>query len=245
MTGDYVITITFGEQAENHVGMQQIGNGLAKKGISMSELREFQQQYEGSTLIDLSYEGNEAGVLIISNFTSYVGIDLTELEEEQLGLLYDKKAHMYGRVVNKKARYNLCFGDISQEPDYENKKGRVVAFSDMSLLNKVRDYINSTMLNDRIRLYGESNYYYDLKKCGIGFHGDSERKMVFALRLGSSMPLYYRWYKNGECVSDKHKIDLNRGDLYIMSEKATGWDWKRKKILTLRHATGCAKFTDQ
>jgi hypothetical protein len=27
-----------------------------------------------------------------------------------------------------------------------------------------------------------------------------------------------------------------------MSEKAVGQDWKKKKICTLRHAAGCAKF---
>jgi hypothetical protein len=28
-----------------------------------------------------------------------------------------------------------------------------------------------------------------------------------------------------------------------MSEKAVGSDWKKKKIATIRHATGCEKFT--
>lgn len=28
-----------------------------------------------------------------------------------------------------------------------------------------------------------------------------------------------------------------------MSEKAVGSDWKKKNIATLRHATGCEKFT--
>ena len=32
--------------------------------------------------------------------------------------------------------------------------------------------------------------------------------------------------------------------LYIMSDKAVGYDWKSRNILTLRHAAGCAKFTN-
>ena len=28
-----------------------------------------------------------------------------------------------------------------------------------------------------------------------------------------------------------------------MSEKAVGTDWRKKKTYTLRHATGCIKFT--
>jgi hypothetical protein len=36
---------------------------------------------------------------------------------------------------------------------------------------------------------------------------------------------------------------LNHGDLYVMSEKAVGQDWKRKVIPTLRHAAGAKKYT--
>jgi hypothetical protein len=38
-------------------------------------------------------------------------------------------------------------------------------------------------------------------------------------------------------------ITLNAGDVYLMSEKAVGTDWRHTKdgILTLRHAAGCAK----
>lgn len=32
--------------------------------------------------------------------------------------------------------------------------------------------------------------------------------------------------------------------MYVMSEKAVGTDWKMSKIPTLRHATGCKKFTE-
>jgi hypothetical protein len=31
--------------------------------------------------------------------------------------------------------------------------------------------------------------------------------------------------------------------MYIMSEKAVGFDWLKKIKPTLRHSTGCAKFT--
>ena len=40
-------------------------------------------------------------------------------------------------------------------------------------------------------LKGEGNYYYDVKTCGIGFHGDSERRKVVAIRLGASIPMHY------------------------------------------------------
>ena len=39
------------------------------------------------------------------------------------------------------------------------------------------------------------------------------------------------------------KIELNDGDMYVMSEKSVGFDWLKKVVPTLRHATGCDKFT--
>jgi hypothetical protein len=31
--------------------------------------------------------------------------------------------------------------------------------------------------------------------------------------------------------------------MYVMSEKAVGTDWRKMNSITLRHATGAAKFT--
>ena len=35
---------------------------------------------------------------------------------------------------------------------------------------------------------------------------------------------------------------LNTGDIYIMSEKAVGSDWRKSSMYTLRHAAGCNKY---
>lgn len=40
------ITITFGEQSENHKGMQIIGNGLVDHGFSISELKNIKNNFE-------------------------------------------------------------------------------------------------------------------------------------------------------------------------------------------------------
>ena len=61
------------------------------------------------------------------------------------------------------------------------------------------------------------------------------------VRLGPGahgMPLKYQWYQNHRAVGRTGRIMLNPGDIYIMSEKAVGFDWKRSSILTLRHAAG-------
>ena len=60
------------------------------------------------------------------------------LFDELVSLEWDKKVLMYGRVVNKKARHNLCFSNFSQEADYENKKGTTFVIP----LIKYKNYIS-------------------------------------------------------------------------------------------------------
>jgi len=55
--------------------------------------------------------------------------------------------------------------------------------------------------------------------------------------------MHYQWFLRGVPVGDRIILPVDGGDIYVMSEKAVGTDWKKKKIFTLRHATGCEKFT--
>src|ERR1700743_588731 len=107
---------------------------------------------------------------------------------------------MYGRVVNKNAGHNLCFADYSREPNYEEGKGRIVNFADIPLTNIIRNKLPLFFGVKAENLVGEGNYYYDIKKCGIGFHGDSERKKVIAIRIGETFPLEFQWYQNCKTV---------------------------------------------
>ena len=88
--------------------------------------------------------------------------------DEQLNLEYDKKAFMYGRVVNKHARYNLCFDEIAQEPDYKNGKGRIISYTSLLELNKIREKCKTLFGKKFKNMKCKSNYYYDINKTGIG-----------------------------------------------------------------------------
>jgi alkylated DNA repair dioxygenase AlkB len=52
------------------------------------------------------------------------------------------------------------------------------------------------------------------------------------------MPLQYQWFLRGKPTGEPTRLELQHGDLYIMSEKATGNDWKKRVIPTLRHVAG-------
>lgn len=145
-------------------------------------------------------------------------------------------------MLNKRARWNLCFADEGSEADYENGQGRIIAFGDVPITNAIREELPKYLGEKARGLAAEGNYYYDAKKCYIGEHGDSERRKVVAVRLGETAPLYYRWYYRHEAVSDVMTLSLRHGDMYVMSEKAVGTDWKRSSIITLRHAAGSVKL---
>lgn len=250
-------TLTFGEVCENHVRNEQIGK-LADKGFSLGELENIKKHFDEKgcvtellNLNDLLFEDDpdkgqaeHAYVLVMRNG---LGNMLSEGEkqlffEEQNNLTKDTKVKMYGRVVNKHARHNLCFSDEGHGPDYENGMGTVVPFREVPSLMKVRELVHE--ITGKL-LFAEGNYYYNTQKCGIGYHGDAERRLVVGIRVGESMPLHFRWYKKSKVVSKTLKILLENGDMYVMGEKAVGFDWKLRSKYTLRHAAGCKKYVDE
>lgn len=118
----YACTLTFGERAENHAGMQLLGEEV-KDGFSISGLRLIRERFEAKgavcELIDLNTylpdemrkDAAEAAVLVIRNAFEVIsgtecGPDI--ILSEQFDLPKDTKAFMKGRVVNKIARHNLC-----------------------------------------------------------------------------------------------------------------------------------------
>lgn len=268
---DSAITITFCDRGENHVGNQQIGN-LATQGFTYNELKNIKDNLDKnnieSYLINLAQylpkeylstlpveQGNfvlpekfnennsiNAGVLVIKN-----GIDIfikphDLLWDELKQLTYDKYALMYGQVRKKHARHNLCFWDVDQTPDYASGKGTIVNFQNVPGLSHVRKYLPELVGSKGTNLAAEANFYHNINKCGIGYHGDAERKIVIGLRLGCNFPLCYYWYMGKNRISQRIDFDIKNGDMYIMDEKACGFDYKKRNIPTLRHAAGCNKY---
>ena len=174
------ITITFGDVAENHVGMQKLGSPAAA-GFTVAELEEVKESFEANgyacELVNLNdaLEPNDrkistkAAILIVRNFlkdkfqpTSEPENDIaSELLKEELMLNWDKKAKMYGRVVNKEVRWNLCYADEPQDPDYEIGKGRVVSWQQVPLLSHLRDLLPQYFGPKAANLVAEGNRYYD------------------------------------------------------------------------------------
>lgn len=221
-TGKERITITCGEQSENHVGMQINGSGLSTNGFSLDQLIEWKEKFEKldcvnceyiklNSYINYNYNENlvisddsddnqpisnlakkqdidDAVVLIIRNgVDALLNLNIdnnnisnnnnnryyssNEMFQESLKQKWDTKYFDQRRqkVLNKHARYNNCFGDIGQDADYINKKGTIIAYNDVPILSLWKKNLNSYICSDVLE--AEGNLYYDIDKCGIGFHG--------------------------------------------------------------------------
>lgn len=260
-------TITFGDVAENGPGMQHIGTASGV-GLMRDDLEKAKAKFEraGLTceLIDLRFEGwasealgqvpspvldswhdmDSACVLVVRGAAELLAGEggIKALTTEQESLEPDKKAWMRGRVVNKLARWNLCYADHAQEADLDNRKGTIVPFSQLPVLSTARANLARFFGDKGTNLNAELNVYYDVTKCGIGFHGDAERNVTIGIRLGVEIPFQYQWFLEGKPIGHRIDVKLNQGDMYAMGAKAVGTDWKRRKVPTLRHAAGAPKF---
>lgn len=254
------ITVTYSECVENHVGMQQLGNSdKATEGFSVEELVSAKEKFEVmgavcelhnlcDALIGTEYEGkaDPAFVLVVRNGVDILLAENEKTKEDMMTELtsfdWDTTAIMKGRLVNKKARHNVCFAEEKQAPDIENKKGTVIAFKDVVCTDIIRSKLGDIVGEKARALLAEGNKYTDVSSSGIGFHGDSERARVIAVRIGQSFPLHYSWFSRFSHIGHRVRLILNGGDLYIMSAKAVGRDWRCSSKLTLRHAAGAPKY---
>ena len=96
--------------------------------------------------------------------------------------------------MNKHARFNLCFAEEEQEADFANGKGTIVGYKDVPTLQYVRSQLPKYFGAKCEDLACEGNFYYDASKCGIGYHGDGERRLVIGARCGASIPLHFNWF---------------------------------------------------
>jgi hypothetical protein len=165
-----------------------------------------------------------------------------------------KEIKVRGKVMNKLARNNLCYvAGMNQNPDYIEGKGTIIDLNTKTTLNnevvKLRTTLQNALLeggsDSKVEInVVEGNRYYDLKKTGIGFHGDTERVVVICLTIGGGgcYPMRFQWFKDGMPIGNSIDLALNDGDVYVMSEKAVGADWKLRSKYTLRHSAGAEKY---
>jgi alkylated DNA repair dioxygenase AlkB len=262
---DVRYAITFGEVAILHVGSKEYGSGRRANGYSVQELHQIAENLNrihspdiakvisvSSALPDhLKDSSTDAAVLVIRRGAHIIGgICADSLLAEQRGVDYDKQFYDNRRkkTLHKRARYNIVFSsstdtDIPHSEDY--CQCSIASFNSLPNLSQFREGLVETLGETHAsNLEAEGNCYYN-KTSGIGFHGDSERKVVICLSLGKPTVLRYHWRLPGSSEHTLQPIDINigHGDVYVMSEKATGYDWRMRSKVRVVHAAGSSKYT--
>ena len=231
-----------------------VGDSIAPAGFTVNELTAIATKFKRAQLVLLhellpidKRAGNEAAVLLIKQGVQQIKFDPRALLAEQGTVDYDKMewSRRHGRAVNSLARHNIVFGPqrVEHGDDY---KHTVASWDEVPLLAQVRNALPAVFGPKARALNAEGNHYYNTKKCGIGFHGDAERKIVVCCSLGAPTTLRYYWRAPAAGGSDSPHADLQLedGDIYIMSEKASGFDFKKRSTYRLVHAAGSKKFIE-
>jgi hypothetical protein len=250
-------SLTVGNGGENHTGMEFIGSRRKKgEGWNLERLQHAKGILEDMFDLDVEiYNLNElldgveieeklqpeqAYFMLVKNFLApkvhkkY----LQELESYEWDAKYFDTRRQ--KVLNKHARTNVCYGSNSRNADFENKKGTIIGYDKSPLVYRLKQVVESLMQDKDLIV--EGNKYINVKKNGIGPHGDTERVIVACLRVGEDMPMKYGWFHKSNVVGKTLTVNVPGGSLYFMSEKAVGADWKSRSKYTLRHAAGAAKY---
>ena len=198
------VSLTLANRGENEKGMQIVG-GPPSQLVTTRMLHAAKLKWEVGTgrdgavqlyeaeLHDLSAKvdpalvercgGEDAAVLVLRNFAPrLIGDDACdqiehELETQLRDGKIDKQALMRGVVKNKNARWNNVMADFDQEPAYAEGRGTVVKIADYPFIHKLAQHAGM-WLQQGNPLVCEQNRYFDVKSCGIGFHGCALRNYL-------------------------------------------------------------------
>ena len=248
--------LTLGEQSEIHVGCQIYGDGLAANGFTVDELRGVAASFgENARVVDLTAAlpehlraGNEAGIIIIKGgVDAIMGVSgyAKAMFEEQESVEYDECYFDRRRQkkLNKVARHNAVFGDVHVAHSEDYQQSTVIAYDEVPLFKAFRERLPEVFGEKARRLESEGNHYYSAKS-GIGFHGDAERRKVICASLGTATVLHMYWRLPGSSNqgSEMLQFELEEGDVYAFSEKATGHDWRSSSKCRMVHGAGAKKY---
>ena len=265
--------ITFGETAILHVGGKELGGGKRDEGFTVPELEAIAAQIDAAggvtelyrqtdrLPLELQTAENQAATLVIRGGASFIaamgeaGTPEEERGESAADALYREQQEKasYDRrffdsrtkkTKNKQARYNTVFGPDDRPPNEDYSEYTICGFPRLPHLDRFRRRLPALLGPRAEGLNAEGNLYFH-GKAGIGYHGDAERKVVVCLSLGRESLLRYHWRLPGSSEHTLAPIDIRvgHGDVYIMSEKATGHDWRFRSRVRLVHAAGHSKYT--
>ena len=224
---------TVSPTAEHHAGMRIAGNldHTPISGETATTIFEWflSQGYEARNfnLAELSGVDHCGGVLHIKNgAAAFCDVDQMWSTFESLPMDSQYLDTRTGKVKNKHKRSNVNAGEEAEEANINEGIGTTVAFSSTPELKKVIQGLKQ-FGPDFQTLLAEGNYYHTPTKCGIGFHGDTERRWAMGVTMGKSRIIEFQAFVRSFPEGPPIRLTLDHGDIYLMYENGCGWDWKR------------------
>jgi len=234
---------------------------MAEEGFSAQYLRSacalLQQDGIDATIVDLVAEAVDKGttsewlcdlqgdtvVLVIRNGANALTNDpqmADKMLAEHQGLEYDTTTFLRKKVCVARSRRNLHFADKGRPVDMANGQNTVVPWSSVPANAECHRVLTELLGTTDVKS-AVANYYPDPANCGIGWHGDAERRQTIMVRLGAGSdvrPIYFLWCERGEGIAAPIAINLRHGDVMVPCAKAVGTDYRTQVRPTVRHGTG-------
>ncbi len=265
----WTFTITFRDQAITYPTAHLVKQyGTEMRGFSRADFdrivheatkRNIEcQRYNLNELIDVDTPFAE--LLVLPNAVDkLLGAGATEnLFSELVATQFNEKT-MSLRNKNKKvcrhAQQSVVF---ATDQDRQKVRDPVDSNEYEPVVHSINDIDHASILREKIAelcdrkeltmCTAECNRYANTEsepdKCGVGPHGDQESRLVWAVRIGWPMSLWFHWFYHNEPVGKPFLLEeLSPGTIYFMSKEAVGRNYKKSSIYTLRHAAGGYNYT--
>ena len=195
----------------------------------------------------------KACILVIKNGIELLmeSTDAAKLYKEQEQVRYDGRFFDKNKVKVRRAHKTMLFATEGRNASDDYTQPSVTAFSEVPLANKIRTSFQ-TLLGDRaadLNVNG-TKYHTSVYEKGddgksmknpsnMGWHGNDNCKIVVGVCLGASASLSFIWRLPGSqknLTDTRVTIPLTHGDVYVLSEKAIGYDYKSSSLLRCLHS---------
>lgn len=137
---------------------------------------------------------------------------------------------------------SVCFGEAEREPKGHNPA--TVALGRLKWLSQLKRGVEGFLpeLGRDLRLRG--NLYGNNTREGMSPHGHAGSPGQVGIRLGAPLELHWHWYENKHPLGQRVSVELEEGDVYVLSAEGAGAGWCRTRTPALRHAAGAPRHTE-
>lgn len=250
------IHLTFCETAKHGKDMQSIGT-ICDSGFTNEHLLWYNNNLNQpdnvkiynvkDSLPSTLYQIPDCYVLVIKGYFKDQSDDLlrTLLTQESsdgssiTGVNWDCHRIVNDKILENKLGYKLLFCDLGNSWKYpfstREKRGTIYNSRMIPSLFSVQSVLEKQL---GVLSVVDATYYYNINDCFTPLHQVKDRKKFVGLGLGATVPLQFKWFKDSIQCSDTTSIQIEHGDLYIISESAAGMIKEKQTKLYLKFGIG-------